>query len=81
MDDVRTFIHTLPRGPERLSRHLGRMVGAMIAATTAFAVVNLTQLPQLVPWLGPTAIGVVLIVYWNIRVHSGAIAAPEPKPE
>lgn len=82
VEDLRSFAHVLPRGPERLSRHLTRMVAAMIATTTAFAVVNLHQLPQLVPWLGPTVIGVPLIVYWNIRVQRGAITAPvAPKLE
>ncbi len=35
-----------------------------IAAVSAFAVVNLTFLPPLVRWLGPTAIGVPLLSLW-----------------
>lgn len=44
--------------------HMSRMLGAYIATTTAFAVVNLQFLPPLVVWLTPTVIGTVGITVW-----------------
>jgi len=44
--------------------HMSGMVASYIAAVSAFAVVNLTFLPPLVRWLGPTAIGAPLLVFW-----------------
>lgn len=44
--------------------HMSRMLGAYIATTTAFAVVNLKFLPPLVIWLAPTVIGTVGITVW-----------------
>ncbi|TYT63188.1 hypothetical protein [Natrialba swarupiae] len=43
--------------------HIGFMGGAYIATVTATVTVNLTMIPPLVRWLGPTAVGVPLIVY------------------
>lgn len=51
----------------QIARHLGRMLGAAIAAWTAFAVVNFRFLPALVVWLGPTLVVTPLIVYWTRR--------------
>ena len=49
-----------------LPRHIGMMLGAYIATTTAFIVVNLSYaaIPWL-PWLLPTFIGVPLIFYFT----------------
>jgi len=43
--------------------HIGFMGGAYIATVTATVAVNLTMLPPLARWLGPTVVGVPLIVY------------------
>lgn len=51
--------------------HIGFMGGAYIATVTATVTVNLTMLPPLARWLGPTAVGVPLIVY--------AVGKYEPK--
>lgn len=69
LSDLRTFRSALPSGMPRVLRHLGRMIGAMIAMTTAVVVVNHPHLPELVQWLGPTACGSALIVYWNWRIR------------
>jgi uncharacterized membrane protein len=45
--------------------HIQRMIGAYIAATTAFLVVNNTILPGVVAWLLPTLILVPLIFKWS----------------
>ena len=56
-----------PKGQARTARHLQRMIGAWIASLTAFAVVNLNFLPDLVVWLGPTALISPLIGFWTRR--------------
>ena len=48
--------------------HIQRMIGAYIAATTAFLVVNNSILPGIVAWLLPTVILVPLIFKWT-RKH------------
>lgn len=45
--------------------HIQRMIGAYIAALTAFLVVNNTYLPAIVAWLMPTVIITPLIFYWS----------------
>lgn len=51
-----------------LSEHLQRMIGAFIASTTAFLVVNAKYLPESIPlilyWLLPTIIFTPLIIKW-----------------
>ena len=53
----------------RLRAHVGLMIGASIAATTAFAAVNLPGLgvPPLLIWLGPTVVGVLAIRRFSRR--------------
>ena len=59
------------RGPATnwLQVHIANMLGAYIATTTAFLVVNLTLLPQAVVFIGPTLAGVPLII-WMTRRHA-----------
>lgn len=45
--------------------HIGRMVGAYIATTTAFVTNNFQELPILMQWLGPTLIGTIAITIWT----------------
>ena len=45
--------------------HIQRMIGAYIAALTAFLVVNNTYLPSIVAWLLPTVLLTPLIFYWS----------------
>jgi len=49
--------------PPWIGTHIAFMGGGYIATVTATVTVNLTMLPPLVRWLGPTAVGVPLIVY------------------
>lgn len=55
-------------GKQRITHHLTRMLGGTIATITAAVVVNLTFLPDLVTWLGPTAAITPLIFWWNARI-------------
>jgi len=62
-------------GKARIARHLGRMLGGTIATITAAGVVNLGFLPDLVVWLGPTALITPVIFWWTARVTHGAVRA------
>ena len=53
-----------------LRQHISRMMGAMIAAFTAFAVVNATGRLSLMAWFGPTVVLVPFIIYWQIQVKN-----------
>ena len=48
-----------------IKTHIGRMMGAFIATTTAFIVVNIQMTPCWIPWLAPTALGVPIIFYFT----------------
>lgn len=61
------------KGPARIGRHLQRMTAAWIASLTAFAVVNLDFLPDLVVWLGPTLLVSPLITYWSQKLYRGRL--------
>ncbi|ARS91688.1 hypothetical protein B1756_05080 [Natrarchaeobaculum aegyptiacum] len=49
--------------PPWIQSHIAFMGGAYIATVTAAVTVNLTSIPPLLRWLGPTALGVPLIGY------------------
>ena len=83
--DLRIFIQKMRNRPigrqQWIVRHIGMMVGAYIATSTAFLVVNVTNFePAWLPWLMPTFLGVPVIIYWirkktssrrRIRVSEG----------
>ncbi len=54
-----------------LLEHISRMIGANIAAFTAFLVVNNLNLPPLVAWLSPTVVFVPLIIYFSAKEKKG----------
>lgn len=68
VSDLRYWHKGPVAGKARIARHLTRMLGGSIATITAAVVVNLTFLPQLVGWLGPTALITPLIFWWNMRL-------------
>lgn len=54
-----------------LLRHIAMMVGAFIATTTAFVVLNVRNVsPAWLPWLLPTALLVPITVYWSRKVRA-----------
>lgn len=65
---VRYWWHTPTTRMHWWYAHMGNMLGACIAAVTAFTVTNarLFALPgdSLMVWLGPTAVGVPAIFFW-----------------
>jgi uncharacterized membrane protein len=57
-----------------LSKHIGKMVGALIASITAFIVAGL-QMGNLIAWITPSILGTIYIIYWNKKIersYSGA---------
>lgn len=67
--DLRRFGKALNKN-HWVSEHLNRMFGGYIATFTAFTVTNLTFLPVLVGWLGPTVIGFVLMAIATKRAKA-----------
>lgn len=55
--------------------HVPFMGGAYIATVTAAVTVNLTMLPPLTRWLGPTLVGVPLIFY-ALRIYRPVFGRP-----
>lgn len=56
-----------------LTAHIQRMMGAYVAALTAFLVVNNTLIPGYIAWLLPTVIMLPLIVMWVRKYKVKAI--------
>lgn len=52
-----------------LTKHIGKMVGALIASITAFIVAGL-GLGNLIAWVTPSIIGTIYIMYWNRKAVS-----------
>lgn len=74
ISDLRSFRGGGVQGKRRIVRHLSRMIPGMIAATTAFVVVNGTFLPPLVAWLGPALILSPFVAYWRRRTERSSAA-------
>lgn len=66
--DWRDWLRGPITGKARVARHLTRMLAGTIATITAAVVVNLSFLPPLIVWLGPTVLITPLIFWWNARV-------------
>lgn len=69
------------RGRERISAHLGRMLGATIATLTAVLVVNVDVEPQVLVWLTPTIVLTPVIVWWERRLRAGVRPRGMPAAE
>lgn len=64
--DIKRFCKPITDPKAWFFLHMQKMLGAYIATITAFSVVNLTFLPNLVCWLWPTVFGSIGIVNWII---------------
>ena len=62
--------------------HMGNMLGACIAATTAFAIAGGRRLgmpgDSLLTWLGPTVVGLPVIAIWVTYYHRRFSSRPSP---
>ncbi len=61
--ELRQLRVSVPERTPWFERHIAFMGGGYIATVTATVTVNLTMLPPLVRWMGPTLVGVPLILY------------------
>lgn len=67
-EDIKTFRTGISSTKMPISKHLGAMIGATIAASTVFAVVNISLQSEIIVWLAPTVIFTPLIFYWNKKM-------------
>ena len=63
--DIKTFIKPPADKTYWLYVHISNMIGAWIAAVTAFSATSLTFLPTVVQWLWPSLIGGFAISYFT----------------
>lgn len=63
IQNLREFAAGPIKGKQRISGHLGAMLGATIAAITAFVVTNIQTNPAWIAWIAPTIVITPLIVY------------------
>lgn len=66
--DLKTYYFDEAIGNLRIIKHLSAMLGATIAACTAFTVVNIHTNPAWIAWIAPTVVIAPVIMYWNRRV-------------
>lgn len=71
LGDMKVYRNHTATGRVRIVKHLGAMLGATIAAITAFLVTNFSFQPTIVLWLAPTIILVPVILWWKNRVLKG----------
>ncbi len=57
------------KGKDRISSHQGSMIGATIAAVTAFLVTNISTNPAWLIWIAPTVFMVPLIFLANRKIY------------
>lgn len=51
-----------------LSKHIGKMIGALIASVTAFIVAGL-GIGNIITWMTPSILGTIYIIYWNRKLN------------
>lgn len=68
LSDLKIFYYRKATGAERIIKHMSGMLGATIAAVTAFAVTNFTLQPAIILWLGPTIIITPIIFWWQRKL-------------
>lgn len=66
--DLLTFRNKTAIGKQRIVKHLSAMLGATIAASTAFMVTNIHMRPTILLWIGPTVLFSPLISWWKRKI-------------
>lgn len=66
--DIRSFRMKTIQPGFRITSHIGNMIGAYIATVTAFVVTNITGVPAIILWLGPTVLFLPVIIYWQRKM-------------
>lgn len=75
VEDLRALRVARPARPQRVTLHLGRMLGGAIATVTAVLVVNVQSDPVWLAWIAPTVVGTPMIAVRTAQVlRAGASA-------
>ncbi|MFH6989171.1 hypothetical protein ACHRVW_15630 [Flavobacterium collinsii] len=61
------FFKNLSKTNNWLSKHIGKMTGALIASVTAFIVAGI-GLGNIIAWVTPSILGTFYILYWNRKI-------------
>lgn len=59
--------------------HFSAMIAAYISAVTAFIVINAHQVPMMLRWIVPSAVGVSIIAYWSMKTIKFTLPARTPR--
>lgn len=70
--DLQVYMTQKETDVYRITKHLSAMLGATIAATTAFVVTNIHFQPEILLWLTPTILISPVIIYWKSKVRLNA---------
>ncbi|CAD0008820.1 hypothetical protein [Flavobacterium chungangense] len=62
------FKNLLETNKSWLSKHIGKMVGALIASITAYIVAGL-GIGSVIAWITPSILGTFYIIYWNRKTE------------
>ncbi|MEO8533781.1 MAG: hypothetical protein ABI441_08520 [Flavobacterium sp.] len=62
-----------------LSKHIGKMIGALIASITAYIVAGL-GIGNLIAWITPSILGTIYIIYWNRKTEPKNDVSKQIKP-
>lgn len=68
--DLTTHSNQNATGKERTEKHLSNMLAGTISVLTAMSAVNITIQPAWVPWLLPTVLITLDIVWWSRKVKT-----------
>jgi hypothetical protein len=68
--NLKIYLRGGAQGKERIVQHFSSMIGATIAAVTAFVVTNFHFEPVIVLWLAPTVALVPVIFWWRKKIGS-----------
>ncbi|WP_035918522.1 hypothetical protein [Legionella fairfieldensis] len=69
ISDIKIYLYHKAVGQFRIVKHLSAMLGATIAAITAFLVTNVKLDPPIILWLGPTVLLTPVIVWWKNKIQ------------
>ncbi|WP_264529688.1 hypothetical protein [Flavobacterium sp. N502540] len=61
------FFKNVSKTNNWLSKHIGKMIGALIASVTAFIVAGI-GLGNMITWMAPSILGTFYILYWNRKI-------------
>lgn len=57
-----------------LEYHSAKMIGSYTGSLTAFAVTTTETYVGLVAWFGPIALGIIAIIFWNLKIKKDPVS-------